>query len=260
MRLATFSTDELDGPRAGSVDGERVRCFEEGVTVDRILASGSLPEPTSLEFGLEDVTLHAPYRPRVIFGVGLNYVLHASEGGAEVPSAPLVFMKGPASSAGPAGPVTRPAGIRELDYEGELAVVLGAGGAVAGYAIADDVSARDIREQQLTCHKGGDGFCPWGPWVTTVEEISDPYALGIRTWVDGELRQDGNTGEMLFRVPDIVAAITRTIAVEPGDLLITGTPAGVGIGFDPPRFLADGQRVRIAIDGLGEIEHEVVPA
>ncbi len=149
--------------------------------------------------------------------------------------------------------------MRRLDYEGELAVVMGAGGRVAGYAVADDVSARDLqgREPQWTRAKGADGFCPYGPWITTAEEIPDPHALRLRTWVNGSLRQDSNTSNLIFGVPELVAFISETCTLFPGDLILTGTPSGVGLGQDPPVFLSAGDVVRIEIEGLGVIEHGV---
>jgi acylpyruvate hydrolase len=149
--------------------------------------------------------------------------------------------------------------VRRLDYEGELAVVMGTGEAVAGYAVADDVSARDLqgREPQWTRAKGADGFCPYGPWITTAEEVPDPHALALRTWVNGELRQDSSTSNLIFKVPELVAFIAETCTLEPGDLILTGTPSGVGMGLDPPRFLASGDAVRIEIERLGAIEHTI---
>jgi 2-keto-4-pentenoate hydratase/2-oxohepta-3-ene-1,7-dioic acid hydratase in catechol pathway len=152
-----------------------------------------------------------------------------------------------------------PAVVKRLDYEGELAVIMGAGRAVAGYAIADDVTARDLQgsEPQWTRAKGADGFCPYGPWITTAEEIDDPHTLGLRTWVNGELRQDSNTSNLIFTVPELIEFISETCTLHAGDVILTGTPAGVGQGLNPPKFLQSDDVVRIAIDGLGSIEHEV---
>jgi acylpyruvate hydrolase len=170
----------------------------------------------------------------------------------------MLFFKGPAGVTPPGGPVVRPTGVRQLDYEGELALVVGADRTVLGWAVANDVSARDYRDPTLLSQKAGDTFCPWGPWVTTADEIPDPYDLRLRTWVNDELRQDATTAELIFRADEILAAIGRTIQLVPGDLVLTGTPAGVGITMDPPRVLEPGDRVRIEIDGLGAIEHEIV--
>jgi 2-keto-4-pentenoate hydratase/2-oxohepta-3-ene-1,7-dioic acid hydratase in catechol pathway len=168
-------------------------------------------------------------------------------------------MKLPSSAAPPGAPVRCPPVVRRLDYEGELAVVMGAGGAVAGYAVADDVSARDLqkREPQWTRAKGADGFCPYGPWITTADAVGDPHALRLRTQVNGELRQDASTSDLIFGVPEIVAFLSETCTLEPGDLILTGTPSGVGAFMDPPRFLQSGDVVRIEIQSLGAIEHAV---
>ncbi len=197
--------------------------------------------------------------PRAIFGIGLNYADHVAETGGERPAQPLVFLKLPSSAAPPNAPVRCPAVVRRLDYEGELAVVMGAGGRVAGYAVADDLSARDLqgREPQWTRAKGADGFCPYGPWITTAEEVPDPHRLRLRTWVNGALRQDSSTSNLIFTVPELVAFIGETCTLYPGDLILTGTPSGVGLGQDPPAFLSAGDVVRIEIEGLGAIEHGV---
>jgi 2-keto-4-pentenoate hydratase/2-oxohepta-3-ene-1,7-dioic acid hydratase in catechol pathway len=168
-------------------------------------------------------------------------------------------MKLPTSVAAPGAPVHAPAVVKRLDYEGELAVVIGPGGEVAGYAVADDLTARDLQraERQWTRAKGFDGACPFGPWITTADEVAEPGNLALRTWINGELRQDSNTSDLIFGVPEIVAFIGETITLEPGDLILTGTPSGVGMYFDPPRFLGSGDVVRIEIEGLGVIEHAV---
>ncbi len=260
MRLATFLPPEGGDPLAGAVDGEHVIAFDDGSTVLARLASGDGTPPAGPVFALDDVTLLAPHVPRAIFGIGLNYRAHAAETGATPPEQPMVFMKLPTSVAPPGGPVRIPPVVRRLDYEGELAVVMGAQNVVAGYAVADDVSARDLqrRESQWTRAKGSDGFCPFGPWVTTADEIADPEALALRTWVNGELRQDAETSDLVFTIPELVAFLAETITLEPGDLILTGTPSGVGMALDPPQFLQDGDVVRIEIEGLGVIEHGIV--
>jgi acylpyruvate hydrolase len=260
MRLATFQPPGSLDPIAGEVRGERVVAFGDGATVLDRLASGDRAPAGEAAWALADVTLLAPVpRPRAIFGIGLNYAAHAAETGAEVPERPIVFMKLPSSSAPPGAPVRRPAVVRRLDYEGELAIVMGAGGEIAGYAVADDVSARDLqgREPQWTRAKGADGFCPWGPWVTTADEVPDPQDLALRTWVNGELRQDSRTSDLIFGCRALVAFISETCTLEPGDLILTGTPSGVGMSMDPRRFLEPGDVVRIEIEGLGAIEHAV---
>lgn len=260
MRLATFLPPGSTDPLAGEVRGERVVAFADGATVLERLASGDRTPAAGTEHALADVTLLAPVpQPRAIFGIGLNYAAHAAETGSEPPAAPIVFMKLPSSSAAPGAPVRRPAVVKRLDYEGELAIVMGAAGEIAGYAVADDVSARDLqrREPQWTRAKGADGFCPWGPWVTSVDEVPDPEDLRLRTWVNGELRQDGRTSDLIFGSRALVDFICETCTLEPGDLILTGTPSGVGMSMNPRRFLEPGDVVRIEIERLGAIEHAI---
>jgi 2-keto-4-pentenoate hydratase/2-oxohepta-3-ene-1,7-dioic acid hydratase in catechol pathway len=152
--------------------------------------------------------------------------------------------------------------IGKLDYEVELAVVIGGGGEIAGWAVADDVSARDLQsaEAQWTRAKGFDTSCPWGPWITTTDELPDALGLRITCYVNGELRQDSTTADLVFGPQQLVDFIAEAITLEPGDLILTGTPAGVGHGMDPPRYLAEGDVVRCEIERLGAIEHVIGPA
>jgi acylpyruvate hydrolase len=259
MRLVTFIGPGHDEPRAGEVRGEEVHAFASGTVRDR-LASGDLSRADGRTYPLAEVTLLEPVpRPRAIFGIGRNYAAHAAELGNELPEAPLVFMKLPTSSVPPSGPVRCPVVVSQLDYEAELAVVIGAGGRIAGWAVADDVSARDLQdaEEQWTRAKGFDTSCPWGPWITTVDELADPLGLRIGSWVNGEQRQDGNTGDLIFVPQILVDFIAQTCTLEPGDLILTGTPDGVGKAFDPPRYLEQGDVVRIEIERLGSIEHVI---
>jgi acylpyruvate hydrolase len=261
MRLATFLASDGSAPRAGEVRGEQVVAFaDERITVlDRLRDPGA-PAADGPSFALADITLLAPIpEPRAIFGIGMNYADHVAELGASAPETPIVFMKLPSSAAPPGAPVRCPEVVKRLDYEGELAVVMGLDGAVAGYAVSNDITARDLqkRELQWTRAKGADAFCPYGPWITTAEEISDPHALRLRTWVNGDLRQDSSTSNLIFKIPELIAFISETCALGPGDLILTGTPSGVGMGLDPPRFLSSGDVMRIEIERLGAIEHAI---
>jgi acylpyruvate hydrolase len=259
MKLATFIAPGEHEPRAGEVRGDEIVVFGGGSVRDR-LASGDLAPAAGAAFALADVTLLAPVpRPRAIFGIGLNYAAHAAEQGKPLPEFPMVFMKLPASSMPPTGPVRRPAVVAQLDYEAELVVVIGAAGRIAGWAVADDASARDLqgREPQWTRAKGFDSSCPWGPWITTVDELPDPRGLRIGSWVNGEQRQDSTTDDLIFGPQELVDFIAETCTLEPGDVILTGTPEGVGMAMDPPRFLEPGDVVRIEIERLGSIEHPI---
>jgi acylpyruvate hydrolase len=259
MKLATFRPAGGQQALAGAVVDGHVVTFGDGSTVASRLASGDRTPAAGDAFAVDEVELLMPHRPRAIFGVGLNYLDHAREQGKQPPDAPIVFMKLPSSAADPGAPVQCPAAVRRLDYEGELAVVMGTDGVVAGYAVADDLSARDLqgREPQWTRAKGFDGSCPFGPWITTADEIGDPVDLALRTWVNGELRQDARTNDLIFSIPEVIGFLRETCTLEPGDVILTGTPSGVGMALDPPRFLSSGDVVRIEIERLGTIEHPV---
>lgn len=259
MKLATFQAPQLDYPLTGEVVDDRVFVFQEEATAVDVLALGA-PERGPDSWALSDVTLLAPVsRPGAIYGIGHNYAKHVEEIGAQPPEQPIVFVKVSGSAAPPGGPIHCPDVVRRLDYEGELTIVIGAGGRIGGYCVADDVSARDLqgREPQWTRAKGADTFCPYGPWITTADELEDPGSLSLRTWVNGELRQDSSTADMIFDCQQLVDFIAETCTLSPGDLILTGTPSGVGVGFDPPRFLRSGDVVRIEIERLGVIEHAV---
>jgi len=266
MRLCTFL--DAGTPRVGRVEGDQVipLAAPDLVTLIRGGDAGEAGPPVPLN----RVSLTAPLRPVKLLGVVRNYALHAAEMREEAPADPQLFSKLVTAVTGPDGPVVHPDVTDQLDYEGELAVVIGrtakdvdeadALDHVFGYTIVDDVSARDLQatERQWARAKGCDTFAPMGPWVVTADEIPDPHGLRIRTWVNGELRQDGSTGDMLHSVAKLISWFSRAVTLEPGDVIATGTPAGVGKGFDPPRFLRPGDTVRIAIDAIGAIEHAVV--
>jgi 2-keto-4-pentenoate hydratase/2-oxohepta-3-ene-1,7-dioic acid hydratase in catechol pathway len=242
------------------VEGERVVAFGDGEGVVGALAAGSVPEAELGEWLLSEVTLLAPVlKPGAVYAIGLNYSSHLEEMGGARPEAPMVFVKVQGSVAPPGGPIRCPQVVRRLDYEGELAIVIGAEGSLAGYCLADDVTARDLqgREPQWTRAKGADTFCPCGPWITTADEVDDPGNLRLRTWVNDELRQEASTSELIFGCRELVEFISQTCTLRPGDLILTGTPSGVGMACDPPSFLRAGDLVRIEIERLGAIEHRV---
>jgi acylpyruvate hydrolase len=260
LKLATFTAPGADRPVAGAVGDGRVRAFENGASVLDVLAGRAPAQVGERSWALGEVTLLAPIpEPPTIYAIGLNYAEHVRETGAQLPEQPLVFVKVRGSAAPPGGPIRCPEVVRRLDYEGELTIVIGEGGRIGGFCVADDVTARDLqgREAQWTRAKGADSFCPFGPWVTTVDELPDPGDLALRTWVNGELRQDSRTSDLIFGCEEIVRFIAQTCTLAPGDLILTGTPSGVGMGLDPPRFLQSGDLVRIEIERLGYIEHAV---
>jgi 2-keto-4-pentenoate hydratase/2-oxohepta-3-ene-1,7-dioic acid hydratase in catechol pathway len=258
MKLATFLAHDQDRPLGGEIVDERVHAFPDNLSVLDVL-DGASPERSGVSWALDQVKLLAPVEPGTIYAIGLNYAAHIEETGGQKPDEPIVFVKVRGSVAPPGGPIRCPEVVRRLDYEGELTIVMGAAGRIGGYCVADDVSARDLqrREPQWTRAKGADTFCPFGPWVTTADEVPNADDLHLRTWVNGELRQDSRTSDLVFDCPTLVDFIAQTCTLRPGDLILTGTPNGVGMAFDPPRFLNRGDSVRIAIEGLGEIEHSV---
>jgi len=208
-------------------------------------------------------------RPGKIVCVGLNYRAHAEEQGAKLPERPMLFAKWPTALAGPGDPIPLPSITQAVDYEGELAVVIGshvkgvsAGNAleaVRGYLCANDVTARDLQkaDRQFTRSKSLDGFCPIGPALVPAAEVGDPQALRLRTLVNGEVRQDTSTADMIFGVAELIAFVSEAITLEPGDLLLTGTPSGVGVFRDPPLFLADGDEVTVEIERVGSLTNPV---
>ena len=208
-------------------------------------------------------------RPGKIVCVGLNYRDHAEEQGAELPAAPLLFAKWTTALVGPGEPIVIPPIVGKADYEAELGVVVGervkgvskenAFEAVRGYLCANDVSARDLQfgDGQWTRGKSPDTFCPVGP-MTPRDEVSDPHALRIRAIVSGEVLQDSTTANLIFGIDEVIAYASQTTTLEPGDLILTGTPAGVGVFRDPQRLLQPGDEVTIEIDGLTSLTNPVV--
>jgi 2-keto-4-pentenoate hydratase/2-oxohepta-3-ene-1,7-dioic acid hydratase in catechol pathway len=208
-------------------------------------------------------------RPGKIVCVGLNYKDHAEEQGVELPAAPLFFAKYPTALIGPGDPIVIPPVVTKCDYEAELGVVLGATvrsvskenalEAVAGYLVANDVSARDLQfaDGQWTRGKSPDTFCPVGPLVPATD-VPDPHALAIRAILNGETMQDSSTANLIFGIDEIISYASQTSTLEAGDLVLTGTPAGVGVFRDPPRLLQPGDEITIEIEGVGSLTNPVV--
>jgi len=289
MRIATFTSEGHRKVGLVSADGKTVTPLQltpeqadSGVlTLIEILArGGSLPEASGPAVDLREVVLDAPLpKPRRnLWCVGRNYHAHAKElsasvfkdNAAKTDEWPIVFTKVPECVVGPHDEVLVPAGVSaQIDYEAELAVVIGKGGKniardaamshVFGYTVVNDVTARDVqmRHGQWDLGKSFDTFCPMGPWIVTADEF-DGTRTRVRCWVNGELRQDGPTENMIFDIPTLIETISRGITLYPGDVIATGTPAGVGMGMNPPRYLRAGDVVRVEIDGLGAIENKFV--
>jgi 2-keto-4-pentenoate hydratase/2-oxohepta-3-ene-1,7-dioic acid hydratase in catechol pathway len=226
---------------------------------------------TATRYSLDSVRLHAPVpHPPNILAIGMNYRAHVAEMGREPPEYQYWFNKQRTAIAGPGDPIVLPTVSDMVDYEGELALVIGrrchhvpaarAMEVVAGFTIINDVSARDWqwRTPTFTMGKSFDSHAPCGPWLVTTDELGDPGNLAIRTWVNDELRQDSTTADLIFDCAAMIEYLTTAFPLEPGTIIATGTPAGVGAGHDPPRFLADGDMVRIAIEGIGELVNPVV--
>lgn len=288
MRLATFVGSR--GPRVGAISGDELVDLDgasgetglpasmieflalgaHGLDVARRIVERGLKErPVDAVRALSSTKLLAPIpRPGKIIGVGLNYNDHAAEVGRPQQDRPRLFVKVPSSVVGPGSTVAIPPGIAKLDFEVELAVVIGkrasrveeseAIGFVAGYTILNDLSARefqfDITPPQTSLAKSMDGFCPMGPWIVTTDELGDGSGLGVRTFVNDAKMQDGTTSDLIFSVAVLVSYISRFMTLEPGDVIATGTPAGVGAFRKPPVYLKGGDRIRMEIDRIGALE------
>lgn len=287
MKLATF---QLDGRRRVGVvssDGRSVQplaldaaAAQRGVLslVELLSSGGALPPADGKAVPVDTVRLEAPLPVplRNLWCVGRNYHAHARElaksvfkdNAAKADEWPIVFTKVPECVVGPHDDVTMPGAevSTHIDYEAELTIVIGKGGKnipraealghIFGYTIVNDVTARDvqIRHQQWDLGKSFDTFCPMGPWVVTADEL-DGTRTRVRCWVNGELRQDAPIEHMIFDIPTLIETVSRGITLYPGDLIATGTPAGVGMGMNPPSWLKAGDVVRIDVDGLGRIEN-----
>jgi len=238
-----------------------------------VIENGDVLDPESGErYPLEEVRLLAPVQPRKFLAIGLNYADHIAESGMEAPEFPVFFNKQVTCVVGPGDDVHMPRVSNLLDYEGELAIVIGtrcrhvpedrAREVIAGYTIANDLSVRDwqLRAPTMTMGKSFDTHGPLGPWIVTADELGDPHALGIKTYVNDELRQDGNTSEMIYDCFQQVAHLSEAFTLEPGDVIATGTPAGIGAVRQPfpEGLLKVGDTVRVEIDGIGTLENTVV--
>jgi len=231
----------------------------------------SQKEKRNATISVDDVTLLAPVlSPPKIICLGLNYKDHAKEQGKDIPDEPILFMKPRTAIIGPDQPIIRPKSVRQLDYEVELAIVIGRKGKnipvsetknyIFGYTVFNDISARDIqfKDKQWTRGKSFDTFAPMGPCITTVNQIEDPNNLSVRTRVNDELRQNSSTKNMVFNVYEIVHHLSQVMTLEPGDIIATGTPAGVGVFMKPkPKFLSPGDLVEIEIEKIGTLRNIV---
>lgn len=286
MKLATFSTDG-SAPRLGAVQGDAVVPFDQlpgalPATMEALLAGGAEAmdaarrtldgAPAGIPLG--EVRLMAPLkRPQKYLGIGFNMRSHIDElreRGREIEATDdqIWFNKQISCITGPYDPIWVPKISKMFDYEIELGVVIGqrcrhvteadASKVVAGYMVCNDASVRDWQRICPTLGKSFDTHGPIGPWLTTADEVSDPENLWMRTWIDGELRQDGNTSEMVNGIGKMIAYLTAIFTLEPGDILSTGNPAGTGILRTPPQLLKAGQVVRMEIEGLGHIQNPVI--
>ncbi|KUZ34874.1 MULTISPECIES: fumarylacetoacetate hydrolase family protein [Burkholderia] len=281
MKLARILFESTE--RLGVVDVEksRVRLLDPSLRdmadlIERQVASGDI-DGDAEPIPLDRVKVLAPIVPRRnVFCVGKNYREHAKEfagsgyeagavKGAEIDEYPAVFSKPPSTIVADGDDVLLHSHVTtSVDYEAELAVVIGKGGRdiraenalehVWGYTIINDVTARDRQRQhkQWFLGKSLDTFCPMGPWITTADELQSDN-LNVQCWVNGELRQNANTRDLIFGIPTLIATLSAGLELRPGDVIATGTPAGVGIGFTPPRFLKSGDEVRITIEGIGTL-------
>jgi 2-keto-4-pentenoate hydratase/2-oxohepta-3-ene-1,7-dioic acid hydratase in catechol pathway len=268
MRLVTFQRSG-GTPEAGIVSGNHVTPL--GNDMISICASGRVPEPSAPPVDLGSVTVLAPIpRPPKFICVGLNYRDHAAEAHLEIPTVPTIFSKFSNVVVGPGAPVILPKASAKPDYEAELAFVIGPGGRhipaarayehVLGYTIVNDISARDFKSatSQWLMGKTFDTFGPMGPWIVTKDEIPDPHTLDISTEIGGETLQSSNTREMVFYIPALIEFISTVVTLEPGDVVATGTPAGVGFARRPRRWLKPGEETIVRIQGIGELRNPIV--
>ncbi len=263
MRIARFTTGE--DPRFGIVTGD---VDDYGIPDEDSLITALVGDPLYVglqpldeQVRLSDARLLSPVLPRSkVVGIGRNYAAHAAEMGSELPDEPLMFLKPNTSVIGPGDPIFYPRQTNEVHYEGELGVVIGRicrdvpkekyADVIHGYTVGNDVTARDLQRKdgQFTRSKGFDSFCPLGPWVETELDVSD---LRVQTFLNGEVKQDGRTSDLIFDVPTLIAHVTSVMTLLPGDVILTGTPEGVGP-------MKAGDEVEISIQGIGNLTNKVV--
>ena len=279
MKLATFEAGA--GPQLGAVTGDRIvplHAAAPGLPREMIGLISTWPEAerevrrvadaAAGALPLDQVRLLAPIRrPGKIMAIGLNYADHIAESGMGTPEHQIWFSKAPTAANGPYAAIQVPKVSQALDYEAELVAVIGHGGrhiakadaarAVFGYCCGNDATERawQHRTTQWVLGKSFDTHAPFGPWITTADEVPDPHALSIRCLVNGEVRQDSNTRHLVFSIWDQIEHLSQAMTLEPGDLIFTGTPGGIGAAMNPRRFLKNGDRVRIEIDGLGALDN-----
>lgn len=279
MRLVTFEFEGKSRPGLLSNEQELIDLeyfgFQSMLQVIESVSEGKTDlteiNPTDRKLRLSDVRLLAPIPlPRKFICVGLNYLDHAKESGAEIPKIPTIFNKFATAVIGPGENIVLPKVSNSPDYEGEFAVIVGRGGRhvsadkwrdhVFGYTIVNDVSARDYQRAttQWLMGKTFDTFGAIGPWIITADEVSDPHSLEIKTTINGEVLQHSNTRELIFKVPDLIAFLSSVFTLQPGDIISTGTPSGVGFARNPPRWLREGDEVTISVSGIGELTNSVV--
>ena len=259
---------DLTDPAVG-LPGDMTQLLVEGAGA--LERAGDAPRTDARRLASEEVVLRPPVpHPPKVMGIGLNYAAHIAETGATRPEHQVWFNKQRTCVIGPGDAIEVPRQSVQVDYEGELAMVVGrrcrhvpaseAPSVVAGFTVLNDVTVRDWqwRTPTWTLGKSFDTHGPIGPWVVTADDVADPHALRLRTWVNDELRQDSSTNDMIFNCWEQLSYLSEVFTLEPGDVISTGTPAGVGMSFDPPRWLAAGDVVRITIDGIGTLENPVV--
>ncbi len=265
MKLVTFTYKNR--MQLGEIVGDEVYVLSSSDTLrmTEMIKRGITPSRVSQRYALADITLHAPLRPGKIVAIGRNYAEHAKETGNEPPPRPLIFAKFPSSVIDPGEAITWSESItKEVDWEVELVVIIGKRARhvseedalkyVFGYTVGNDVSARDLQlrtDGQWTRGKSLDTFCPLGPIIVTRDEIADPQNLSLKTKVNDEVMQDGNTKDMIFGVAYLIHYISQNFTLEPGDIIMTGTPPGVGEGRK--LYLKDGDVVTCSIEGIGEL-------